>query len=1167
MSLQFILGAAGSGKSSLLHKEMIDRSIKEPDRNFLFIVPDQFTMQTQMELVREHPDHAIMNIDALSFGRLTHRILEEAGAENISVMDDTGKSLVLRNIAGNIAEKLPILGRNISKIGYVHEIKSMISEFMLYGISSEDIGKIRDIKGMSSALSEKLGELSVLYDAFKEKLGSDYITKEEKITLLADNIGRSDIVRGSVIAFDGFTGFTPLQYNVIRELLKRADEVKVSLLFDTREDLKDADAEQSLFHMSTDTMRRLRQTAGEADTAVLPNIIISAECDTAGMTESKPQDTAHNAVESTASDTAHNVAKYITSGRFAGNPELAHLERNLFRYPHQVYEKKPENIFINESSSVHEEIRQTCEMIRRMIRTSDLCYRDFAVVSGNLSGYANELENEFAAFGLPVYMDQARAILLNPFIEMIRSSLRIKADDFSQESVMHYLRCGMSGVLMEDADVFENFIRQYGIRGRKRYEEAFTIGTSIDAPSSRDMERINIVRETLLDELAPLIYGKNETAEDFTRSLYSFLDKNDAQTKAAAMEESAAADGDAAKAKEYSGIYRLTMDLLDQIVTLLGSEKMDIEEYTQILEAGFAEIRAGTIPQDVDRIMVGDMERTRLSGVKVLFFIGVNDGNIPADTSKGGILSDIDREKLASIGVELAPTPREQMFMQRLYLYMNMTKPSEKLFISYALMDSSGRSLRPSYLIGIMKELFPEIAIGCPEKGDVVESLESRVDISQIFAQSLRETAAGDDKETADNAALIYREMKERRGCSEIADELLNAAFYEYSASPLGVRTARSLYGQEMRGSVSRFELFASCPYAHFLRYGMSLSERIEYEFRPNDIGTVFHSVLEEFGNRLISENIRWNDVPDEHIDTLINAITDKKASEYGSNILVSSARNSGIIYRLKRMLRSTARMVRSQTACGLFVPESFEMRFAHMQDIILADGDGRKISMTGKIDRIDTCQSENDKLLFRIIDYKSGIKKLSLLDVYYGTELQLPVYIDEAVNCERQLHSGKEIVPAGMFYYHIADPIIDADGEMTEEAERDAKMKQQKMSGILCGGRDTASKMDSALETGASSLVIPAAYKVSGEPATSSQTYSNEDFQTIVSYAKRKTGELGCGIGSGDISVSPLETNKKCMCDFCDYKTVCMIDTRLPGYSKRIAGKLDNDTVIKKMR
>jgi len=225
---------------------MIDRSIKEPDRNFLFIVPDQFTMQTQMELVREHPDHAIMNIDALSFGRLTHRILEEAGAENIPVMDDTGKSLVLRKIAGNIAGKLPILGRNISKIGYVHEIKSMISEFMLYGISSEDIGKIRDIKGISSALSEKLGELSVLYDAFKEKLGSDYITKEEKLTLLADNIGRSDIVRGSVIAFDGFTGFTPLQYNVIRELLKRADEVKVSLLFDTREDLKDADAEQSL---------------------------------------------------------------------------------------------------------------------------------------------------------------------------------------------------------------------------------------------------------------------------------------------------------------------------------------------------------------------------------------------------------------------------------------------------------------------------------------------------------------------------------------------------------------------------------------------------------------------------------------------------------------------------------------------------------------------------------------------------------------------------------------------------------------------------------------------------------------------------------------------------------------------------------------------------------
>ena len=1130
MSLQFILGAAGSGKSSMIHKEMIERSLREPDRDFLLIVPDQFTMQTQMELVREHPDHAIMNVDALSFGRLTHRILEEAGAEKTPVMDDTGKSLILRRIAGGIADRLPILGKNISKVGYVHEIKSAISEFMLYGISTDDISRIKGAEGISASLSEKLTELSVLYDAFKKALGTDYITKEEKLTLLAENIGRSDIIRGSVIAFDGFTGFTPLQYNVIRELLKRADEVKVSLLFDTRESLDGADEEQSLFHMSTDTMRRLRQTAKDAETDVLPVIMIPEE-------------------------------------HFTCSPELVHLERNLFRYPHDVYDKKPENISIMEASSVHEEIKQTCEMIRRMIRSSDLRYCDFAVVSGDLSGYANELENEFAAFDLPIYMDQARAILLNPFIEMIRSALGIIAEDFSQESVMHYLRCGMSSISYEDADIFENHIRRLGIRSKKRYEEGFKACTAEYKISEEELSRIDDVRITLLDELSPLMGGGEETAGDYTRELYGFLEKNRAQEKASLMGNRFKENGDEARAKEYTEIYKMTVDLMDQIVSLLGNEKMAIDEFIQILEAGFAEIRAGTIPQDVDRIMVGDMERTRLSGVKVLFFIGVNDGNIPADTSKGGLLSDIDRERIAKTGMELAPTPREQMFMQRLYLYMNMTKPSEKLFISYALSDSSGRSLRPSYLIGTIREMFPQIVISCPENNDPIEEAESSIDLRDCLAQHLREAAAGADSETQDNAAAIYDEMKNRTHFSETAKSLLDTAFYEYSATPLGVRTARSLYGNEMKGSVSRLELFASCPYSHFLRYGMNLSERDEYELKANDIGIIFHSVLEEFGRKLSDEQITWNTVTDDHIDEMIERLIDEKAAEYGASILTSSMRNYGVVRRMARVLKNSARVIRSQTSCGMFVPESFEVGFERRQQIILPGGDERGISMSGRIDRIDTCESDDGKISFRIIDYKSGTKKLTLSDIYYGTELQLPVYLEEAVNSEKSLHRGHEIVPAGMFYYHISDPVIEAERVMSKDEEWTSKMKEQKLQGMICGDKKTAEMMDSALETGRSSIVIPASYKNDGEPMTYSQIYSEQDFSSVISYAKKKTMDLGRSIASGDIGVSPVKTDKKCACDFCRYRTVCMIDTRLPGYSKREPEKIDKDDILKKMR
>ena len=146
MSLQFYFGASGAGKSKKLHDDIIEESLRHPKKNYLLIVPDQFTMQTQMDLVVEHPRHAIMNIDVLSFGRLTHRVLEEVGGEDLPILDDTGKSLVLRKVAGRERENLKALGSHLHKIGYIHEVKSALSEFMQYGVGGEGTGNADGIR-------------------------------------------------------------------------------------------------------------------------------------------------------------------------------------------------------------------------------------------------------------------------------------------------------------------------------------------------------------------------------------------------------------------------------------------------------------------------------------------------------------------------------------------------------------------------------------------------------------------------------------------------------------------------------------------------------------------------------------------------------------------------------------------------------------------------------------------------------------------------------------------------------------------------------------------------------------------------------------------------------------------------------------------------------------
>ena len=277
MSLRFYTGASGAGKSTGLYKEIIQRSRKEPDRNFLIIVPDQFTMQTQMDLVTMHPCKGIMNIDVLSFGRLSHRIIEEVGADERPVLDDTGKSLVLRKIAGKLKGETSVIGGNLNKTGYIHEVKSAISEFMQYGIGVEELEKLTDYSRKRGQLYHKLKDLGVLYQGFRDFIREKYITTEETLDVLARLLPKSELVRGSVIAFDGFTGFTPVQNRVLQQLMGLAGEVIVSVVMDGSEDMYDEKEEQNLFHLSKKTVASLSRLAAEAKVARGEDVILTAD--------------------------------------------------------------------------------------------------------------------------------------------------------------------------------------------------------------------------------------------------------------------------------------------------------------------------------------------------------------------------------------------------------------------------------------------------------------------------------------------------------------------------------------------------------------------------------------------------------------------------------------------------------------------------------------------------------------------------------------------------------------------------------------------------------------------------------------------------------------------------------------------------------------------------
>ena len=859
--------------------------------------------------------------------------------------------------------------------------------------------------------------------------------------------------------------------------------------------------------------------------------------------------------------------------RFAKAPALHYLEQNLFRYQYEPYAGEQQEIHMFEALSPREEVHQTALYIRHLIREQGMTYRDIAVVIGDLEGYASYVETEFGQLEIPCFLDRTRGIVLNPMIEYIKSALQLYIKDFSYDTVFHFLRSGMADISREEIDELENYVIRTGARGYRTYSRLFTRRTEemqgnaegSEQAEEKTMERLNRIRQQFMDAVEILHMGSQEKAGDYVSHLYDFLEQNQVQQKLLNYQQQFEKEGDLSRAREYAQIYRLVMDLLDQVYELLGEEEISRQEFADILEAGFGEITVGTIPQNVDRIVVGDMERTRLKQVKVLFFLGVNDGNIPKNASKGGIISDMDREFLIESGTEMAPSPRQQMYIQRLYLYLNMTKPSEQLYLSYAKVNSEGKGIRPSYLIDTVRKLFPAMSVEYPQNRSRLEQIEGRQEGARYLAEELREYVEGTlPEEERQDFYLMYRAYE----ADAVGRDLLTrAAFRRYRESGLSRIVARALYGQQLENSVSRLETYAACACRHFLQYGLSLQEREEFGFEASDMGTVYHAVLENFAGKLAESNLTWWDFTEDFAAKAVKESVEAYAATYGETVLYSSARNEYAITRMSRILTRTVLTLQKHLKQGSFQPDDYELsfRFAEDLDSIHVDlSEDEKMHLQGRIDRIDVSE-DAEHVYVKVIDYKSGNRKFDLAALYYGLQLQLVVYMNAAMEMESRKHPDKEIVPAALLYYHIDDPTIETPVELTDEQINEQILAKLRMNGVVNSDPEVVERLDRYMQD--KSVVIPVEKKKDGSFSARSGVLSREEMQLISSYVDAKIRSIGREILDGKIAANPYEKGNEEACTYCAYKKVCGFDGSIPGYEKRQLEDLDKQALMQRMQ
>lgn len=1176
MSLQLILGGSGSGKTTYLYDTIIKASMDHPDQLYFMIVPEQFTMQTQKDIVTRHPFHGTMNIDIVSFQRLAYRVFEELAVENLQILDDIGKSMVLRKVAAGCRQKLVLFQGHLNQNGFVNQLKSMLSEFYQYGISPEILREMAELAS-TPLLRQKLLDFAVVFEGFQEYIAGHYITTEEVLDVLCRVLPDSKIVKSSVIALDGYTGFTPVQYRLLELCLIYARQVLVTVTADGASSVYKKAGVQSLFYMSSQMVRRLSQLAEENRVKKLEDVWVGGsgkgcrggEGGGSGESRGDGKGSGSGGEKGSGSEEGRGDGE----GRFKDSPELGWLEQNLFRYRKCRYEGKMSGgLELYQAGNPSAEIARVIHRIQELVQKAGLRYRDITVVTGDLAGYGKEIAHQFDQNRIPFFMDDKKNVLDNPMVELIRGALEAVYKDFSYESVFRYLRTGLVTSERDMTDRMENYVIAMGIRGYKRWREPWE--RIYREAAQLNLVELNQFRDQAMAplwELREALGQKSITVAEMVKALIAFLETCQVEEKLEGYQKYFMSLGEYRLAKEYSQVYGRVTELLNRLSELLGEEKVSRKEFMEILDAGFGEISLGVIPATVDRVVVGDITRTRLAHVKVLFFVGVNDGIVPMKKDGGSLLSDQEREFFGKHQRELAPTAREDSFRQRFYLYLMMTKPSRKLILSYANVGGDGKSRRPSYLIGELQKMFPSLTCVCDSEsgtGEVYSVEEARKkliaglcryrDMPERISLGKEGNEGGkeDGRETREFLEL-FRWFLRSEKYGEETRRLAEAVFTSYENRGIGHAVARALYGNILSGSVTRLEQYAACAYAHFLQYGLELMKRRRYELAAADIGNLFHDSIDLCFKRMRQEGRDWRTITDEEREGLVCDCVRQVTEEYGNTILNSSSRNTYLARRVEHITQRTVWALQQQIRKGDFTPAGFEVSFSAADNLgamkipLSAD---EAIHLRGRIDRLDLCQ-DGEQVYVKIIDYKSGSTSFDLAAVYYGLQLQLVVYMDAVMEMTGRRFPGKEVVPAGILYYNISDPLVEKDGQPDPERINQEILKKLRMNGLINSELEIIHHLDNTIEK--ESDIIPVVLKDGQVQEGKSSVANRERFEKLRRYVHKKVKEAGKEILDGEIGAKPYKSGPHTACDYCPYHGVCGFDKKTSGYDyRRLKGK-----------
>lgn len=1101
--LRIITSRSGGGKTT----EML--SAMKKSENAIYIVPEQYSFAAEKLITSAFGMSGMGFPSVYSFRRLAYYFEELYGSGMGENLSGASRVMVLGDIVRRLSGSLSLFGGSARRGEMANEAAVIITTFKQYGITEEKIKRAME-NTKNPLLKKKLNDCMLIANGYSEFLKSGYRDNDDLLEGLCKNIDETDFLKGKDIFIDSFQAFTPLEYAVIERMIRKANSVTVALC-----------------------------AVGDSDefvTAQRTKMRLEALCKEKGFT--------------------FGGIDELTGAMYTATEEMKALERSFFDED-EVYPKSTDKVHVHRARDEYGECVRAATEIENLCREKGYRYRDIVIVAREMDSYEKHLSRVFESYDIPLFMDKKTPLSSSAAAIFALSAIRVVSRGWKANDVFAYIKTPFVPVSHIAACELENYALASGVKGRDwKKGEDWSMPNSVKAEDvDHDyLERINNAKRAVTE---PLINLENKikgthTGREFAVAFYEFMEECALEEKINLLATALAEKGEGDQAQRMRQVYDLLIGTLECFDDAFGEKKLTAEDFMAILTAGIEAVEIGIIPANTDCVCAGSIDRARGHGAKAVIILGAQEGVFPAVPKDTGVFTNADRLELSLYGIELPPDTLGKAYMEESLCYSALTCATERLFVSY----STGKDgANPSTIIKRIKKVFPLCTVSDALKDkDVLSLIGSAKSTYENFVVAYSRARKGENVGDEWLTALdYYRKAPQWR---DMVKEIERNTTYKNRTEFIRQELIRARYGEGIDTSVSSLERYVKCPFSYFAKVTLGLKERKELQVTAADSGTFLHEFVDLFGKGLARDNRTWRDIDKAYIDKKTEEITMELLKGLNSHMLESSPRIRNLFIRLKRIAKRSVTVLSEHMKKGRFEPLGYEIVFDKNGDfkpLTIDLPNGQKANLRGRVDRCDILETHKGSFV-RIIDYKSGEKKFSLSNVYYGMDLQLAVYLTTI--CENGNYK-----PAGMLYFKIDEPVLDRSAAKDMESYEKEIRKKLKMDGLVLEDDEILSAMDEFYATG--SDVIPVKRTQKGTFDAYSKVATAGEFESISKHAKRTVKKLCSEILNGVSTVSPT----KSACTYCEMKALCGFDPTVAGYTYREVEKLNDVDVLLNMK